>query len=678
MSVIINAGITTKLIIEIPAKGDTNWTSKVRQAFQDIGDHDHTGVNGKGTQITSAAIKDAAILPQHLSNDIELPALNDVQLTYDPSNASNPTLDGKLLAWSSTAAKWVAIDPSATVSGVISLNNVNTVHAFQNAVNIGATLNVNTASAFTSSGGVADFTYAIGGVASSSPSLSDLVIFSSVPLKIQNATRLKIMTDSPLTITGTCEDCYIQSSSTVSITGISKRNNITSGNLTLSAIMLNSRLQVSGNLTSTVSIDNCMVNVSSDITAVDLQDSSIYAYNVASCVNIYDCSIVTNLSLNASGTIHDSTIKAGADCVAKRFSNSTIHTDNLKLDYSSYTTSSTISYDIQGSSIFANNTITIINDSTNFNTAEFRGGIYDSNLQAPNATLLNNGTSTLDDSVIDVAKIQHSAGGGNEYNDCMVTARQFEVADSAIGLDPGTTLDIAQWNNTTLGFNNVSYGGNIQNKPVKIVDGKIQNCTARLFAGASDKDYATNGGGTTGNLGGGATRNLLSLNNYHNNLTYNTDSTHINLAPYWSDSDNGIKIRKAGWYEVLTKVYVQVDAVDADEDSVYNSANLFYKKESGHNSGRTYAVGQEHNNHGSGAPHSSEMFSSNGTFINRADPGNMRKTYVGDPVKFYFDKNDVISLNCTFSPGGNTNNDTRYAVFFWEIAMLHGTDNNDF
>ena len=281
---------------------------------------------------------------------------------------------------------------------------------------------------------------------------------------------------------------------------------------------------------------------------------------------------------------------------AKRYIECNVNCDTLQIDYSSYVVSDTISYDIHGCDIFVATFINVVGDSVNWNTAELRGGIQESSIRAPKATLNLNGTVDIDDSTIDVYSIVHSAGGGSEYNNSIVRTVQFEVADSAVGLDSATSLDIAQWNTTTLGFNNISYGGNIQNKPVKIIDRKIQNCTARVFAGDTAKSYKNNGGGTTGNLGGGGIRNLLALNDYHNNLTYHEASTHINLAPYWSDSDDGMKIRKSGWYELTCKVYIQVDATASNNTSVYNSARIWYERESGTFSGSTQAIGQYHQN----------------------------------------------------------------------------------
>ena len=50
MPVIINEGNTSKLIITIPAKGDTDWAGIFQAAMQVISDHDHSG-NGKGAKI---------------------------------------------------------------------------------------------------------------------------------------------------------------------------------------------------------------------------------------------------------------------------------------------------------------------------------------------------------------------------------------------------------------------------------------------------------------------------------------------------------------------------------------------------------------------------------------------------------------------------------------------------
>lgn len=51
MAVTLNEGNTNKLVITIPAKGDTDWAGIFQAAMQVISDHDHSG-NGKGAAIT--------------------------------------------------------------------------------------------------------------------------------------------------------------------------------------------------------------------------------------------------------------------------------------------------------------------------------------------------------------------------------------------------------------------------------------------------------------------------------------------------------------------------------------------------------------------------------------------------------------------------------------------------
>ena len=60
MAVKINEGVANSLQIILPAKGQTGWSNIVREAFQEIGDHDHSG-GGKGTKINSNGIEDNAI-----------------------------------------------------------------------------------------------------------------------------------------------------------------------------------------------------------------------------------------------------------------------------------------------------------------------------------------------------------------------------------------------------------------------------------------------------------------------------------------------------------------------------------------------------------------------------------------------------------------------------------------
>ncbi len=63
-------GDDSKVKLKIPTKGTTNWDEELKtNTFQKIVDHDHTGVDGKGSKITTAAITDANVTNEKLAGD---------------------------------------------------------------------------------------------------------------------------------------------------------------------------------------------------------------------------------------------------------------------------------------------------------------------------------------------------------------------------------------------------------------------------------------------------------------------------------------------------------------------------------------------------------------------------------------------------------------------------------
>lgn len=77
---LITLGDSTKLQVKVPSKGDTNWESDFKTEFaQKIVDHDHTGVDGKGTKIAEAAIEDGAITTAKIADG----AVTSVKIAAD-------------------------------------------------------------------------------------------------------------------------------------------------------------------------------------------------------------------------------------------------------------------------------------------------------------------------------------------------------------------------------------------------------------------------------------------------------------------------------------------------------------------------------------------------------------------------------------------------------------------
>jgi len=294
MAVTINSGIPTKLIITIPSKGDTNWNKIMRQAFQDIGDHDHSGIQGRGAKIQAAGLADGAIEPRHLSNDINLAALSDVQITYDPNNPSNPSLDGKLLVWDASASKWVPTDPSSAeiggggAGGASTLDDTNTVANFNNGDNIGTTLTLTDQDAFVSTGGVADFTYPLGGNDPVSPDLQDVVIYADIPVKLQNGERVTIYTNSPVEFTGNAKDVDIVSDSTVTVGGNINGGRIDSGSIDVGGNVVGADLIIDGTVDVDGFVDSSNIRSTGNITTSDhIEQSDIWTEGTLDTDNNY-------------------------------------------------------------------------------------------------------------------------------------------------------------------------------------------------------------------------------------------------------------------------------------------------------------------------------------------------------------------------------------------------------
>jgi len=66
-------GSSSTLKLKVPTKGTTNWDEELKtNTFQKITDHDHTGTDGKGSKITTAAITDLNVTDAKLANTLDL------------------------------------------------------------------------------------------------------------------------------------------------------------------------------------------------------------------------------------------------------------------------------------------------------------------------------------------------------------------------------------------------------------------------------------------------------------------------------------------------------------------------------------------------------------------------------------------------------------------------------
>ena len=137
---LITLGDDTKLKLKVPSKGDTNWESDFKTEFaQKIVDHDHTGVDGKGSKITEAAIEDGAITTDKIADGavtsvkIAADAVADIDLAPDSVGTS------ELKNGSVTSAKIAAnavVGSTQIVNGTISGNKLQGDPMMGDAVNL--------------------------------------------------------------------------------------------------------------------------------------------------------------------------------------------------------------------------------------------------------------------------------------------------------------------------------------------------------------------------------------------------------------------------------------------------------------------------------------------------------------------------------------------------------------
>ena len=203
MSVKINDGESNKLQITLPAKGETGWSSKVRQAFQDIGDHDHSG-GGKGTQLTSNSIADDAITPAKLSADVKLSSLADVQDT-DQSAAN---LAGKILTYSNGAFRPLEFN-SQNFTDIDTVININTQTEL-NAATFprGSVVSVRNTTGSGYASGAADF---------SSNTLDGITIVADYAVKTSIITNCTIICSDAVELAGLTTNCKVQSNNNLTL-----------------------------------------------------------------------------------------------------------------------------------------------------------------------------------------------------------------------------------------------------------------------------------------------------------------------------------------------------------------------------------------------------------------------------------------------------------------------------
>ena len=134
MPVVLNEGNTSKLIITIPAKGDTNWAGIFQAAMQAISDHDHSGA-GKGAKIQGSALEDGAITTSKLAAD----AVDGTKIADNSITAAH-IVDGTIIAadvadGAITAAK-IGSDVPLGATNIASTSDLSTLQSSYSILNI--------------------------------------------------------------------------------------------------------------------------------------------------------------------------------------------------------------------------------------------------------------------------------------------------------------------------------------------------------------------------------------------------------------------------------------------------------------------------------------------------------------------------------------------------------------
>ena len=106
---LITLGDNNQLVLKIPSKGDLNWSDNFKTQFaQKIVEHDHTGIDGKGKQLTGDSLADGSINRASLMA-IDLQDLPNVTNTYSDPNDINTLqyADGNVLKYNEATNTWI-------------------------------------------------------------------------------------------------------------------------------------------------------------------------------------------------------------------------------------------------------------------------------------------------------------------------------------------------------------------------------------------------------------------------------------------------------------------------------------------------------------------------------------------------------------------------------------------
>ena len=162
MSVLtITLGNTDELQLKVPVKGETNWSDSFKNEFaQKIVEHDHTGVSGKGSKISEAALETDAVTTAKIKDlnvttakvadlNVTTAKIADLNVTTAKIANANVTADkigsdvvistlnnvsssaptsGQVLKWS--GSEWAPATDASAAAGTVVLANQTDVNTY--------------------------------------------------------------------------------------------------------------------------------------------------------------------------------------------------------------------------------------------------------------------------------------------------------------------------------------------------------------------------------------------------------------------------------------------------------------------------------------------------------------------------------------------------------------------
>ena len=242
--VIINQGKTNTLVITIPAKGDVDWAAQIRQAFQDICDHDHTG-GIKGKKITGDALADNTIT----INNIDLSTVNLNTFLNIQDGTTIPS--GSVLLWSEENQEWYP-------STIQNLNSSSNVYVISNDTELNG---------YDPTPG--DIVY-VDSQGQANPFNNGVVGAADFSFYNKNLKGVKIISNNIPLVMAELNECKIMSNQAVTLASVVTNSEIRATNITIQGIFENSQANSGGY---NIILDGANVQ-SSSLQGSQLQDTA--------------------------------------------------------------------------------------------------------------------------------------------------------------------------------------------------------------------------------------------------------------------------------------------------------------------------------------------------------------------------------------------------------------------